>query len=172
MRKRLLPLFFAGLCLSAGSCAGAGAGADYSCPLPEGRSCRSVSEIYDDAKTGRNTVSFPDEMRKNVDAEKRRNKTSLFFHPSRPRAGRPEKKEDERRDAARWPVYSAPEILRMWIAPWQDADGVFHSEKYVYLTVGKGAWTINGKSVPVALPENSTREEIKLEGMNRETPWR
>ncbi len=172
MRKRFLFLFFVCAGVLTGSCAGAGVGANYSCPLPKGRSCKSVSEVYDEVETGRTTVSSPEAVTKNKDAEKKKNKSSLFFHPSRSFVRQAEKRDNKQLSDAKWPIYSAPKVLRLWIAPWQDSDGIFHSEKHIHLLTEKGTWTINGKPVPFVLPEDATLENIELKEAERETPWR
>ena len=65
------------------------------------------------------------------------------------------------------PVYLPPRVIRLWIAPWQDAHGVFHSEKYVYLLAGKGRWTLRGKTVPLGEPGEEYPGEIRLRGTER-----
>lgn len=37
---------------------------------------------------------------------------------------------------------SAPRVIRLWIAPWEDSDGDLHDQMYVYLTVDPGRWVI------------------------------
>ena len=37
---------------------------------------------------------------------------------------------------------SAPRVVRLWIAPWEDSDGDLHDQMYVYLTVDPGRWVI------------------------------
>ncbi len=40
------------------------------------------------------------------------------------------------------PIRSAPRILRVWFAPWEDNDGDLHDQSYVYLGVDAGKWQI------------------------------
>ena len=40
------------------------------------------------------------------------------------------------------PIRSAPRILRMWFAPWEDSDGDLHDQSFVYLNVDSGKWLI------------------------------
>jgi len=40
------------------------------------------------------------------------------------------------------PIRSAPRILRVWFAPWEDSDGDLHDQSYVYLSVDAGKWQI------------------------------
>jgi conjugal transfer pilus assembly protein TraV len=41
-------------------------------------------------------------------------------------------------------------VLRIWLAPFQDVDGDLHDQRYVYVTVTPGQWTLE-----------SSRAEIK-----------
>lgn len=40
------------------------------------------------------------------------------------------------------PIRSAPRILRVWFAPWEDSDKDLHDQSYVYLLVDSGDWRI------------------------------
>lgn len=40
------------------------------------------------------------------------------------------------------PIRSAPRVLRVWFAPWEDSDGDLHDQSYVYLPVDAGRWLI------------------------------
>ena len=70
-------------------------------------------------------------------------------------------------DKKTMPVYLPPPVIRLWIAPWQDARGVFHSEKYVYMLSGKGQWKVRGKIVPLVEPEGEHIENISLRAAER-----
>jgi len=40
------------------------------------------------------------------------------------------------------PVHTAAREMRIWFAPWQDADSDLHDQEYVYLIVDSGHWSI------------------------------
>lgn len=40
------------------------------------------------------------------------------------------------------PIRSAPRVLRVWFAPWEDTDGDLHDQSYVYLPIDSGRWLI------------------------------
>ncbi len=40
------------------------------------------------------------------------------------------------------PVHTAPKILRVWIAPWEDSMGVLNDQRLVYLTIDGGRWLL------------------------------
>ena len=40
------------------------------------------------------------------------------------------------------PIRSQPTLLRLWLAPWEDADGDLHDQSYVYVMADPGRWLI------------------------------
>ena len=40
------------------------------------------------------------------------------------------------------PILTAPRVLRLWIAPWEDAAGDLHDETFLYLRIDDGRWTL------------------------------
>jgi conjugal transfer pilus assembly protein TraV len=40
------------------------------------------------------------------------------------------------------PIRTAPLVLRVWIAPWEDTDGDLHDQSYLYMPVDSGKWLI------------------------------
>lgn len=42
-------------------------------------------------------------------------------------------------------IRSAPRVVRLWIAPWEDGDGDLHDQMYVFLTLDTGRWLIEHK---------------------------
>jgi conjugal transfer pilus assembly protein TraV len=41
------------------------------------------------------------------------------------------------------PLRSQARILRLWIKPWEDADGDLYDQGYVYVQVDNGQWLID-----------------------------
>jgi conjugal transfer pilus assembly protein TraV len=39
-------------------------------------------------------------------------------------------------------IRTEPTIIRIWIAPWEDADGDLNDQGYVYLQIDAGRWLI------------------------------
>ena len=162
MRKfRLLFLLFA---LSASACAGGSS--RYGCPAKPGHSCKSVSEVYAETTSGAEDTSDPLRKprgsKKSVRAKKKLLKGVGF------RTDKDTRRDgDTARAEGSMPVYIPPLTIRLWIAPWQDAQGVFHSEKYVYVLTGRGRWTIGGKTVPLGETEEGYPGNIRLRGTGR-----
>ena len=164
MRKFALAL----LLLSPLLVACAGGSSRYGCPAERGYSCKSVSEVYAEAASGRKSGERP--FGKSLKNEKsaRAAAARKFLKGGIFRAGKnPHKRAGNKKVAQAeetMPVYVPPPTIRLWIAPWQDARGVFHSEKYVYILSGKGRWTIGGKTVPLGEHPGDYPREIRLLG--------
>lgn len=64
------------------------------------------------------------------------------------------------------PIRTAPRLLRVWFAPWEDSDGDLHDQSYVYLQVDSGRWLIehNQRRIqdayrPVRAPASATASQ-------------
>jgi conjugal transfer pilus assembly protein TraV len=111
------------------SIAGVGGSSKLSCPMPDGTSCKSISETYSDpvkpSKSAMNTAE------KNADAVM----PALVAPPILARSATPV-------SGSMQPLRSAPRVLRLWIAPFEDLDGDLFEEMRVYLHLDAGAWNI------------------------------
>lgn len=65
------------------------------------------------------------------------------------------------------PVRTAPRVLRLWFAPWEDQDGDLHDQNYVYLQIDSGRWLIehNRRRIqdayrPVSAPSTSRASSV------------
>ena len=146
----------------------AGGSSRYGCPAESGYSCKSVSEVYAEAASGQKGGEhpFPEALRKEKSA--RAAAWRRFLEGGIFRAGKSTRRRAKNKEVARpektMPVYVSPSTIRLWIAPWQDARGVFHSGKYVYVISGRGRWTIGGKTVPLGESPEDYPGEIRLLG--------
>ena len=147
-----------------GACAGGSS--RYGCPAEPGYSCKSVSEVYAEAASGRKGGErpFPKSLKNKKSARAAAGRKFLkggAFRAGKNTRGRAENRKVTQAGKA-MPVYVPPRTIRLWIAPWQDARGVFHSGKYVYVISGRGRWTIGGKTVPLGEPSGGYPGEIRL----------
>ncbi len=157
-------IFFA---LFATACAGGSS--RYGCPAASGHSCKSVSEVYAETISGRRSGADP--LSPGNGKSAREGVRKKFLKGSAFRPGKNERSEAGTTQTAQpektMPVYVPPRTIRLWIAPWQDARGVFHSGKYVYLLSGRGRWTIGGKAVPLGESDRGYPQNIRLRGTGR-----
>ena len=154
------------LCLLLAACAGGPS--RYGCPAEPGYSCKSVSEVYAEAASGRKSGErpFPEPPRNEKNAREGAGRKFLkggIFRAGKNTRGRTGERAVAQAGKA-MPVYVPPPAIRILIAPWQDARGVFHSGKYVYVISGRGRWMIGGKTVPLGEPPGDYPGEIRLLG--------
>jgi conjugal transfer pilus assembly protein TraV len=123
----LLVAVFLGGC---SSLSGVGGDAQYACPAPQGVQCGSVTANY--------LRSVRDEL------------------PGQPPTGRVDAQPDRTGaapvTAARTasasagsaaPLYAPPRILKLWVAPWEDRDGVLHDAAFVFVPIDHGRWLLD-----------------------------
>ena len=48
--------------------------------------------------------------------------------------------EPESEFGSGWPAVRAPRVLRVWLAPWQDADGDLHGAQEIYMLLEGARW--------------------------------
>ncbi len=141
------------------SYSGLDAGNKFACKAPDGVTCLSVSGIYANAKE------------KNLPGQKRADegrgddeKLEVARPPDRvvhraygdpinsvALAGATPKTSPKDMSAPNSgpPVRTPERILRVWLAPFEDQEGDLHDQKYFYVTVTNGAWTIEANRVNI-----------------------
>lgn len=123
------PLLFA-LALSgcASTLSGVGGADGYACKAPEGAMCTSVSGVYANTAQNIQKPTKPAEKKSPPATPAIYGATSIA--PGKPAA------------ASSASIRSNPRVLRLWIAPWEDADGDLHEEALVHVVVDTGRWLI------------------------------
>jgi conjugal transfer pilus assembly protein TraV len=107
-----------------------GCAVKYGCPAPDGIQCKPISQVY--------SSTLAAEARPLDSSAKGAGK----------KEGSPEKPDASKMQPlvtppeAATPLRSAPRILRVWVAPWIDAEGDLHQEGYLYVVVDQGKWAI------------------------------
>jgi conjugal transfer pilus assembly protein TraV len=43
-------------------------------------------------------------------------------------------------------IRSLPQVMRVWIAPWEDNNGVFHDQSYSYFVADAGEWSLRANT--------------------------
>ncbi len=138
MKLLVLRLGAISLLLALGACmnmSGLGGDSKYACKAPDGVACDSVSGTYANAVHNK----LPNQQR-------RRSAVTQNEEPQ----GKPSK--DAARSAASVatsdaaapsPLRSQTRVLRLWIKPWEDADGDLYDQGYIYVQVDNGQWLID-----------------------------
>jgi len=114
----------------ASSMSGLGGTERYACRAPEGAQCTSVSGVY--ANTLRGALPSAQAAQPSESAAP----AAAYAPAPLPKAqgGAP--------GLASAAIRSAPRLLRVWIAPWEDSDGDLHEASTVHLLADSGRWLI------------------------------
>ncbi|WP_186019478.1 type IV conjugative transfer system lipoprotein TraV [Burkholderia gladioli] len=137
--------------LTACSFSGYDASSSFACKAPEGVLCNSMSGIYANAMahnlpeqrvhtgSGATTNVTLGSYAKDVDAgysTSGASRGTLAAVGAAPMGILPRALDSGA------PVRTASREMRIWFAPWQDADADLHDQEYVYLIVDSGHWSI------------------------------
>jgi len=115
-------LLVAGLLNGCTSLSGVGGETQYACPAPRGVQCGSVTANYLQSVRG-----------------------ELPGQPPTERAGAAQATTPGTANAladSGTPLYFPPRILKLWVAPWEDRDGVLHDAAFVFVPVDHGHWLV------------------------------
>lgn len=118
-------------------------GSEFACKALEGIPCQSISGVHYNERAGNLPSQRPTRA---ADAPAQ----SEAGKPTAPAAGAaPLRKPELQVTAARigpggfGALRSEPTVVRIWIAPWEDADGDLNDQTYVYMQVDSGRWLID-----------------------------
>lgn len=109
------------------SMSGYDAKSSFACKAPDGILCESMSGIYANARAH------------NLPGQRVNGRGEAEAEPSRAKTGGAVM---TRPIESGTPIRSAPRVLRVWFAPWEDSDGDLHDQSHVYLPVDSGRWLI------------------------------
>lgn len=120
------------------SITGFDASSSFSCKMPEGIRCEPMSAVYaqslkDGAQSPSRSRARGNRAAPDTDAGPVR-----IAHSEAPMAGATVATQ---MDEAR-PIRQAERIVRLWLAPYEDADGDLHDARFIYVSLGRGEWTI------------------------------
>ncbi len=117
---------------------GLGGDSKYACKAPDGVACDSVSGTYANALHN----NLPSQQaRRSARHQKEGSEES-----SSPTVGRPISSTTANAPGMAVtpnPLRTQARILRLWIKPWEDADGDLYDQGYVYVQVDNGQWQID-----------------------------
>lgn len=148
------------------SMSGFDAKSEFACKAPDGILCESMSGIYANAQA------------KNLPGQRVNARGEAPVELSQAKAG---SNVMTKPIYSGTPIRSAPRLLRVWFAPWEDTDGDLHDQSYVYLPVDSGRWLIehNRRRIqdnyrPVRAQSNVTAQAAQPQaagaGQQRQSP--
>lgn len=132
------PIFLAVLLLSGCSTlSGLDSQSKFSCKAPDGISCSSLSGVYANAVEDNLPGLRPSAVK--VQSEKPHSDETL---PAAFSITRVSPSIVGQVPASGEPVHTRQKILRIWLAPWEDADGDLHDQSYLYMVADYGRWMV------------------------------
>ncbi|CAI09903.1 type IV conjugative transfer system lipoprotein TraV [Aromatoleum aromaticum] len=141
MKTLILRIATACLLLPLGACmnmSGLGGDSKYACKAPEGVACDSVSGTYANALHH----NLPSQRARRSPAA-RQEESDERAPQATTRAASPATAGDAGTSVTPSPLRSQARVLRLWIKPWEDADGDLYDQGYVYVQVDNGQWLID-----------------------------
>lgn len=109
----------------AGSLSGLDGSQKLSCPISEGVTCKPMSQVYEESA----------QPAKGDGAE---TQTESPVLPPRGAVHVPPGAEN-----GPVPLRTRPSVMRIWIAPWEDADGDLHEGAWIAMRLDDGRWNID-----------------------------
>ena len=132
--RRTVALLVGATATLLGGCAstmsGLGGEGSYACKAPVGSQCTSVSGVYANSIHGQPPASALPKPAKEPTSTAAA-VTVASASTAAPGLGAPPSA-----------LRSQPRVLRLWIAPWEDADGDLHEASLVHVLVDTGRWLI------------------------------
>jgi len=151
---------------------GLGGDSKYACKAPDGVACDSVSGTYANALHN----NLPSQQ---AQRSARRQKEASEESPSQS-LGRPISSATANASGMAvtpTPLRTQARILRLWIKPWEDADGDLYDQGYVYVQVDNGQWQIDhvqrqirDRYAPLKLPPKPAAETTTEPGASTSSP--
>lgn len=105
-------------------CAGFDSESKFKCKAPDGVSCSSLSGTYVNAVED----NLPGSPKKATSRKNKQEEVEQAIAGVAPETGKS--------------ILSAPVVLRVWVAPWEDGRKVLHDQAYLYAVVDPGHWQI------------------------------
>ena len=151
---------------------GLGGDSKYACKAPDGVACDSVSGTYANALHN----NLPSQQaRRSARHQKEGSEES-----SSPTVERPISSTTANAPGMAvtpTPLRTQARILRLWIKPWEDADGDLYDQGYVYVQVDNGQWQIDHVQrqirdlyAPLKLPPKPATEAATEPGASTPSP--
>lgn len=106
----------------------------HSCPYSEGVTCKPMSQVYEESTQGVASTPGVSGKAETSDAAQAE---------SAPTAPRPRTGVAHVVEAGQAPLRTRPTVMRVWVAPWEDADGDLHEAAWIALRVDDGRWNID-----------------------------
>lgn len=136
-RAALLALGCAAL-LAGCSASGLDAKSSFACKAPDGVTCMSVSGVYETSRQNALPAQTPAPPPAPA-SDPATGGSRALPTPSSKGAQSPARRAPV---TSGMPLRSAPRVLRIWLAPYEDSEGDLRDQTHIYVTVDRGTWQI------------------------------
>lgn len=104
-----------------------------SCPLSEGVTCKPMSQVYEESVQGgqRDKAEAPTSETQAPTPKRADSRSPARLVTTATADGEP------------LPLRTRPNTQRIWIAPWQDADGDLHEDAWIVVRLDDGDWMLD-----------------------------
>jgi conjugal transfer pilus assembly protein TraV len=134
-----LPLAGAAALLVGCSASGLDAKTSFACKAPDGVTCMSVSGVYETSRQN----ALPGQLPGASSTAPKAETPAGAPQPTRQNVGTDAVPAPRRPPLTSCtPLRSAPRVLRIWLAPYEDSEGDLRDQTHIYVTVDRGAWQI------------------------------
>lgn len=125
MRRSISALICVAALAGCTSMSGLDSSSNFACKAPDGVTCTSLSGVYANVVAN----NFP-----NQPAKEGEGVASKMGAPAPRITGNPASSGD--------PIRSPQKVVRVWIAPWEDAEGDLHDQSFIYVVQRESEWMI------------------------------
>ncbi len=148
LAKRLVALTasvgVAALLSACSNLSGLGGSSSLSCPLDAGGTCQSIRATYEQMASGQmgaaHNAPAAMPMFDGTGRATEQAKAALFtWNATAPSAGRTTGRD---MPASGQPIRSESDVLRVWVAPYEDDEGVLRDQAYAYVVLDNARWMI------------------------------
>ncbi|MGB4062465.1 MAG: type IV conjugative transfer system lipoprotein TraV [Azonexus sp.] len=175
MKTLILRLGAVCLLLPLGACmnmSGLGGDSKYACKAPDGVACDSVSGTYANALHN----NLPSQQaQRSAHRQKETSEENSTLVVGRPISSTTANTSGMAVTPS--PLRTQARILRLWIKPWEDADGDLYDQGYVYVQVDNGQWQIDhvqrqirDRYAPLKQPPKPAAETTTEPGASTSSP--
>ncbi|MEA3642593.1 MAG: TraV family lipoprotein [Lamprobacter sp.] len=92
---------------------------------------------------------LPEQSQSGASASRMPRQASLAQSPANPKAS-PTSAASEATPRAPAPIRAPASVMRVWVAPWEDADGTLHGANHLFIEVLPRRWQLEGAVLPAA----------------------
>jgi len=153
----------------------------YACNAPTGSQCTSVSGVYANAMSSPNAVAPQRGIDRLVEsavfpagrsplpsesAASAGNASSVNKQDAAPTEAGTASTPAATTEPAPEPLRLPPRVLRLWVAPWEDADGDLHEASNVHVLIDIGRWRIEHVRPVSARTQDAVKPPAAVQGGN------